>query len=142
MKTYAKQSILVLALVVLPFAMFGCGGGDSSTPAASSTNDTTTAVKTMTGTWNGAFDGGSATFSLNLSQTDNVLSGTFVRNDGSGSGPATGQIVGNTLDLTTVREPGHTVAQWHGTVNDDRTSANGTYTNITAASSGTFSMSK
>ncbi|TAN35609.1 MAG: hypothetical protein EPN23_10545 [Verrucomicrobia bacterium] len=95
----------------------------------------------MTGVWHGSFSTGQ-TFSLSLTQADNVLSGTYSRDDGSGSGSATGQLSGNTLSLTTVREPGHVVSQWSGTVNGDRNGASGTWTNITDASSGTFSMNK
>ncbi len=152
MKTYAVMTAVFVSMVAMTSGLVGCGGGDDSSsptviavtnavPAA--TNAEPAAVVSMTGTWHGGFDGGTLTFSLNLNQSGNVLSGTYVRDDGTGSGPATGEITGDTIDLTTVREPGHVVSQWHGTVNAERTAANGSY-NVVAPSpgSGTFSMSK
>lgn len=140
MKTIQRLIVVALTtvLLALPAALTGCGGGgdDTSAPA-----DTNAPAATMTGAWSGSFNSGE-TFSMSLTQGGTVLSGTYVRTDGSGSGPATGQLSGDTLDLTTVREPGHTVSQWHGTANADRTGASGTWTNITGASSGTFSMNK
>jgi hypothetical protein len=141
MKNYAIQLAVIAALTAVSSGLVGCGGGDDATGSSGSTNSTPPAVNTMTGNWNGQADGGVYTFSMSLTQSGNVLSGTYVLN-GGGSGPATGEITGNTLDLTTVREPGHNVSQWHGTVNSDLNSASGTYTNITAAGGGTFSMSK
>ena len=117
MKMYAIQFAVIAVWVAVSSGLVGCaGGGDSTAPATSSSTGTPTEVSTMTGTWNGAFDDGAAIFALSLTQTDTMLSGTFVRTDGSGSGPATGEIVSNALDLTTVREPGHTVLQWQWAV--------------------------
>ncbi len=146
MKTYAMQSVVIAALVAVSAGLVGCGGGDDSTPAPavdSTATGTPAVVVSMSGTWHGAFNSGGTAFSLSLTQSGNVLSGTYARDDGTGSGPATGELTGDTLDLTTVREPGHTVSQWHGTVNAARTAANGSY-NVVAPSpgSGTFSMSK
>ena len=143
MKTYAMQSVVIAALVAVSVGLVGCGGGDSTpAPVADSTaTGTPTVVSTMTGVWTGEENGGALTFSMSLTQSGDVLSGTYVLN-GAGSGSATGSISGNSLELTTVREPGHNVSQWHGTVNSGRTAASGTYTNITTAASGTFSMSK
>ncbi|MCX6995541.1 MAG: hypothetical protein NTV49_00275 [Kiritimatiellaeota bacterium] len=143
-KMVVLSSCLMLLLGVCSLVLTGCGGSDDTTTPTPATTNASPAVPspTMTGVWHGTFDT-AVEFALSLTQNDNVLSGTYTRNDASGSGTASGQINDNTVDLTTVREPGHIISQWHGTVNVERTGSSGTWTIVSGGSgSGTFSMNK
>jgi hypothetical protein len=148
MKKFAALGSMIALMAMfgaMPSTLTGCGGGGDDNTVTNTvvvTNAPAATTPSMSGVWHGSFNTG-AEFSLSLSQSDNVLSGTYSRNDGSGSGSATGQINGNTLDLTTVRNPGNVISQWHGNVNDERTSSSGSWTIVSGDSgSGTFTMTK
>lgn len=147
MKKFAAVGAMIVLMVIfgtMSSTLTGCGGGGDDNTVTNTvvvTNAPAATTPSMSGVWHGSFNTGQ-TFSLSLTQTDNVLNGTYSRDDGSGSGSATGQLTGDTLSLTTVREPGHVVSQWSGNVNSERNGASGNWNNITDASAGTFSMNK
>ena len=128
---------MAMGLFVPALAGCGGGGGDDNDPAPATNG--APAEASMSGVWHGSFNGG-VEFSMELDQSADVITGTYVRSGGSGT--ATGQLNGDDLELTTVRQPGAVVSQWKGTVNDARDAASGSWTNITEGSSGTFSMTK
>ncbi len=138
------SACLALILGALPWVLTGCGGSDdTTTPTPMTTNSTPAPVeKTMTGVWHGSFSTG-PTFVMDLTQHEDMLTGSYFYEGSGAAGSVTGQITSNNIQVTTVRDPGHIVSQWQGTVNEDRTASSGIWTNVEgASSSGTYSMNK
>ena len=86
-----KKILILIGLILLPFAMCGCGGDDggSSGPAEG---------VNVTGTWNG-ISSDQVSFTANFTQQpDGALAGSVRRQDGY-TGSVSGQVSGYNLDM-------------------------------------------
>jgi hypothetical protein len=144
---------LMLALPFVPFVLVACGGGDDdddeAPPAAEEAADEAddaedtneVAEATMAGEWAGSFSTG-VNFTLNLTQEDDMLGGTYAT-DGGVNGTVAGTVTGNAVAMTITAGDTPVVSEFEGTVNDGRTSMGGDF-NIVAGGggNGTWSATK
>lgn len=141
---------LMLALPWVPMALVACSGGDDDDdPApveeaedgeeAADTNEV--AEATMAGEWSGSYSTG-VNFTLNLTQEGDALGGTYAT-DGGINGTVTGTIADNAVTMTITAGAAPVVAEFDGSVNDERTAMGGNFTIVAGGGgSGTWSATK
>jgi len=135
------RKFLLLACLV-PAAAWSTGcGSDRDDDDDAPDGDGSTNGPSLTGSWSGSYSSG-VTFTMDLVQTDDAVTGTYALDSGS-SGTVAGSVSGDEVALTISVAAPAAAADFTGTVNEERTAMGGRYLIIDGGGgSGTWSANK